>query len=206
MRLSIWRLTLGTAIAMFPMQAISEMVVDSTSGCHVFVDYPQPGEVTHWSGSCVSGFAEGEGRLVSSNGTDLTGEFKDGKPFNATGRSFLVLNIGIKKVVGTTFKDGLGYSYPAKRTAEDAAAYSAALRSKIVPLIAPATPIEGNPVVIVQLTLSFRGDVLNVKVVQPSGQVEWDEAVLRAVREAKNVPVSPFGDYIVQASFRPKSE
>lgn len=206
MRLSSWKLSIGAAIAMLHMHAMSAMVTDSTTGCQVFVEYPQPGEVTHWSGPCVSGFAEGEGRLVSSNGTDLTGEFRSGKPFNAKGRSFLVLNIGIKQVVGTTVKEGLGYSYPAKRTAEDAAAYSAALRSKIVPLIAPATPIEGNPVVVVQLTLSFRGDVLNVKIVQPSGQVEWDEAVLRAIREAKSVPVSPFGDYTVQASFRPKPE
>ena len=30
---------------MLHMHAMSAMVVDSTTGCHVFVEYPQPGEI-----------------------------------------------------------------------------------------------------------------------------------------------------------------
>ncbi|BCL90022.1 hypothetical protein ACNRD9_22735 [Ralstonia pseudosolanacearum] len=44
--MSVWKLSLGTAIAMFHMHAMSAMVVDSTTGCQVFVEYPQPGEVS----------------------------------------------------------------------------------------------------------------------------------------------------------------
>ncbi len=54
-----------------------DWIVVENQSCQVHNPYPEPGETVTWSGGCVDGKAEGEGRLVwrtSDGSTDLTYE------------------------------------------------------------------------------------------------------------------------------------
>ena len=65
-----------------------------------------------------------------------------------------------------------------------------------------------NLIVVVHFGIKDNGDIIGLKIVQPSGDLSYDESVLRAVRKSSPLPVPPesyrkdFAD--VEISFRPK--
>ncbi|RQP26499.1 hypothetical protein [Piscinibacter terrae] len=109
-------------------QAHAELVTDAATGCQVAVPYPGAGEITHWSGECTNGRAQGTGTLTSSNGTFLQGEFRDGKPFNAKGRTVLRFNNGSSVLASDIYDNGSG-------------------TSSAITLPQPASPVQTAPLV-----------------------------------------------------------
>jgi hypothetical protein len=56
-------LTISGAVPAATQPAAGQFVADPLSGCKVWNPHPQPGETVAWSGPCLSGLAEGAGRL-----------------------------------------------------------------------------------------------------------------------------------------------
>jgi colicin import membrane protein len=65
-----------------------------------------------------------------------------------------------------------------------------------------------NLMVVVHFSIKDNGDIIGLKIVQPSGDLSYDESVLRAVKKSSPLPAPPesyrkdFAD--VEISFRPK--
>jgi hypothetical protein len=52
--------------------------IEASSGCKAFVSHPAAELTVSWSGTCANGYAEGEGKLIWSNGTRFEGEVHGG--------------------------------------------------------------------------------------------------------------------------------
>lgn len=74
------------------------------------------------------------------------------------------------------------------------------ISSKIRALLLLPPALSGNPEAVFQLRLLPDGEVLEVRLVKPSGQPAYDEAVERAIRKASPLPLPV--DRTVAARFR----
>ena len=78
-KLSAWSIVLCLAPMLVHAQA-SGWLADPKSGCRVWAGRIGAGAGFTWTGSCVEGFASGQGTLTWANGNRYQGELRDGKP------------------------------------------------------------------------------------------------------------------------------
>ena len=66
--------------------------------------------------------------------------------------------------------------------------------------------IQGNPMVEVEVELLPNGEVVNIKIIQPSGLDAWDEAVIDAIKRLRVFPKRDDGTVFrkLHLTFRPK--
>ncbi|WP_052877893.1 energy transducer TonB [Chromobacterium subtsugae] len=67
------------------------------------------------------------------------------------------------------------------------------VKAKVTPLVQIPPGIQGNPAVVLRITLLPTLEVKTVQLVKSSGQAAYDDAVQRAVWEAKTFPKLPAG-------------
>lgn len=87
--------------------------------------------------------------------------------------------------------------------------YAAKVQSRVRPLVQLPPELKGNPKAVVQVQLLPTLEVRAVKLLQSSGSPAYDEAVQRAIWEAKTFPALPSGMGFnevrqIRLEFRPK--
>lgn len=87
--------------------------------------------------------------------------------------------------------------------------YAAKVQSRVRPLVQLPPDLKGNPKAVVQVQLLPTLEVRAVKLLQSSGSPAYDEAVQRAIWEAKTFPALPAGMGFnevrqIRLEFRPK--
>lgn len=94
----------------------------------------------------------------------------------------------------------------ASKSHPQAPSYGQQIGAAIVPHVALAEPIEGNPVVQVRVVTRPDGDVVDAQVIESSGNPDWDRSVRRAVLKAGRIPPNVDGTVppVLIISFRPK--
>lgn len=84
--------------------------------------------------------------------------------------------------------------------------YAQRIRAAILPHIAFANESDGNPVAEVKVTTRPDSEVIDVELIESSGNKDWDRAVRRAVLKAGRIPLDINGKVppVLIISFRPK--
>ncbi len=85
--------------------------------------------------------------------------------------------------------------------------YSAIANAAIKPNVVFTEDFEGNPLAKVEVRLQSNGTIISSKIVQPSGNTNWDNAVLNAVRKTGVMPKDVDGtlpDTILILEFKPR--
>lgn len=76
----------------------------------------------------------------------------------------------------------------AQRSAGPSGSYGGKVAAKVKPNIVYPDAISGNPRAEVEVRLSPDGTIVGKRLVQPSGNKAWDEAVLRALDKTETLP------------------
>ena len=86
------------------------------------------------------------------------------------------------------------------------ASYAGRIRARIKPNIVFVDEIIGNPLAEVEVRTSADGSIISRKLLKPSGDKAWDEAVLRAIDKTEKFPADTDGRIpsAMIISFRPK--
>lgn len=86
------------------------------------------------------------------------------------------------------------------------ASYGAKVVSAVRPNIVFTSAVNGNPSAIVEVTTAPNGEIIGRRLVQSSGNSDWDQAVLRAVDKTRRLPLDENGQVPtpLQIKFRPK--
>jgi colicin import membrane protein len=94
----------------------------------------------------------------------------------------------------------------AAQNAAPSAGWVGRVKGKIRPLIIYAEEGPTNPQADVQVTLGPDGRILGTKLLKPSGDADWDRAVLRAIDKAEMLPRDTDGRVppVIILSFRPR--
>jgi len=85
--------------------------------------------------------------------------------------------------------------------------YSAIARAAVIPHVVFTEAFNGNPLAKVEVRLQSNGAIISARVVQPSGNTNWDNAVLNAVRRTGVMPKDVDGtlpDTILILEFKPR--
>jgi len=85
--------------------------------------------------------------------------------------------------------------------------YSAIARAAVIPNVVFTEDFEGNPLAKVEVRLQSDGTIISSRVVQPSGNKNWDNAVLNAVIRTRVMPKDVDGtlpDTILILEFKPR--
>lgn len=85
--------------------------------------------------------------------------------------------------------------------------YGAIARAAIVPNVVFTEAFDGNPLTKVEVRLALDGTIISSSVVQPSGNKNWDTAVLNAVIRTRVMPKDVDGklpDTILILEFKPR--
>ena len=85
--------------------------------------------------------------------------------------------------------------------------YSAIANAAIKPNVVFTEAFEGNPLAKVEVRLQSDGTIISSRVVQPSGNKNWDNAVLNAVIRTRVMPKDVDGtlpDTILILEFKPR--
>jgi len=85
--------------------------------------------------------------------------------------------------------------------------YSAIARAAVIPNVVFTEAFDGNPLTKVEVRLQSNGTIISSKIVQPSGNTNWDNAVLNAVRKTGVMPKDVDGtlpDTILILEFKPR--
>lgn len=85
--------------------------------------------------------------------------------------------------------------------------YSAIARAAVVPNVVFTETFDGNPLAKVEVRLQSDGTIISSRVVQPSGNDNWDKAVLNAVIRTRVMPKDVDGklpDTILILEFKPR--
>jgi colicin import membrane protein len=85
--------------------------------------------------------------------------------------------------------------------------YSAIARAAVIPHVVFTEAFDGNPLAKVEVRLQSNGAIISARVVQPSGNINWDNAVLNAVRRTGVMPKDVDGtlpDTILILEFKPR--
>jgi hypothetical protein len=83
--------------------------------CEGTLPIPLLGENVAWNGACKNGRFDGQGRLkgaVEDGATIIEGEFRDGRPMDASGRAMLRLADGTREMARITVMDGQAKTEP----------------------------------------------------------------------------------------------
>lgn len=85
--------------------------------------------------------------------------------------------------------------------------YSAIARAAVIPNVVFIEAFDGNPLAKVEVRLQSDGTIISSRVVQPSGNDNWDKAVLNAVIRTRVMPKDVDGklpDTILILEFKPR--
>lgn len=84
--------------------------------------------------------------------------------------------------------------------------YAGKLKAHIRPHIVFTDAAAGNPAAEVEVRAASDGTILSSRLLKPSGNAEWDEAVLRAITKAQTLPRDENGRVPspIEITFRPK--
>ena len=85
--------------------------------------------------------------------------------------------------------------------------YSAIARAAVIPNVVFTEAFDGNPLAKVEVRLQSDGTIISSRVVQPSGNKNWDNAVLNAVIRTRVMPKDVDGtlpDTILILEFKPR--
>lgn len=202
----------GNAIA----QTEAQWIEDPRNGCKVFNNRPETSETITYDGECKNGYADGEGTVVWfkdqifiqkgegswkkgkmngkgtyewSNGDRYLGDFVESR---RTGKGVYIRPTGEKYVgdfVNGKFNwfDGTYYSANGKEPFTEG--YSARIRAKIKQNIT-FNPINanGNPTVELEVNIDLSGLIINRKILKSSGDLNWNNAVLKAIDKTVQIP------------------
>jgi len=195
-------------LTMLPFGAVADWVTEGVAGCSVFVEFAAMDERSHWTGDCQNGKAHGSGVLTSSNGTRIEGEYREGRPFDASGREpIVVLGNGRRLMAMVTYAAGFSTRYgtgPKQPSPEGSSSHAARIASVVRANLVHTSPIAGNPVAVVDVRVDGEGRVLLATIVSSSGVLSWDQAVLRAIEKTGVLPLD--GGQIpsrLELAFRP---
>ena len=86
--------------------------------------------------------------------------------------------------------------------------YGAIARAAVIPNVVFTEAFDGNPLTKVEVRLQSDGTIISSRVVQPSGNDNWDKAVLNAVIRTRVMPKDVDGklpDTVLILEFRPRS-
>lgn len=100
------RTLLAVVGALIPLAASGTPWITEPEGCLVVSAKEGASVASRWSGVCAAGKASGNGVLMASDGTFLSGEFRDGKPYNAFGREPMVNYGGQRSIIVATYTNG----------------------------------------------------------------------------------------------------
>jgi TonB family protein len=156
--------------------------------CVVDVFFPAPNEKATWSGQCVDGRVAGHGKLVSSSGTRLEGEFRSGIAFDAEGRVSTPRNDGQRVLIGAKFTAGRGDFYHLPKQPAEYQAYAQSLAGTFRKFIVFSDRPTPAPVAVVEIAAEPDGKVKSYRLRESSGYTKWDEAVMRAVSKVPFLP------------------
>jgi len=86
------------------------------------------------------------------------------------------------------------------------ASYAGRIRARIKPNITFSDDVDGNPKAEVEVRVAPDGTILSRKLIQPSGNKAWDDAVLKAIDKTETLPRDTDGRVqpVMVISFRPK--
>jgi colicin import membrane protein len=86
------------------------------------------------------------------------------------------------------------------------ASYAGRIRARIKPNITFNDDLDGNPKAEVEVRVAADGTIVSRKLLQPSGNKAWDEAVLKAIDKTETLPRDTDGRVqpVMVISFRPK--
>ncbi len=95
----------------------------------------------------------------------------------------------LKRMLGQAGATGApGSTGTALKDAAPSASYAGKLIARIKPNILLTETITGNPAADVEVRASSTGSILSRRLVKPSGNKDWDEAVLRAIDRTGELP------------------
>lgn len=95
----------------------------------------------------------------------------------------------LKRIQGLAGATGSpGASGTALKDAAPSASYVGKLIARIKPNILFTDTLSGNPAAVVEVRASPTGTILSRRLVKPSGNKEWDDAVLRAIDRTGELP------------------
>ena len=112
----------------------------------------------------------------------------------------------IKRMLGQASSQTATPGGTAARSSGPSASYAGRIRARIKPNIVYADDGPGNPVAEVELRLAPDGTIIGRKLLKPSGQSAWDEAVLKAIDKTETLPRDVDGQVpsLMVIVFRPK--
>jgi colicin import membrane protein len=95
----------------------------------------------------------------------------------------------LKRMLGQAGATGApGSTGTALKDAAPSASYAGKLIARIKPNILLTDPVSGNPSADVEVRASPTGSILSRRLVKPSGNKDWDDAVLRAIDRTAELP------------------
>lgn len=94
----------------------------------------------------------------------------------------------------------------ALQSAAPSASYGGRIKARIRPNIIYSDPGNGNPIAEVEVRAAPDGAIIGRKLVKPSGNAEWDQAVLRAIDKTEALPRDVDGRVpsLLVISFQPR--
>lgn len=94
----------------------------------------------------------------------------------------------------------------AQQSSGPSASYGGRIKARIRPNIIYSDTAPGNPVAEVEVRVAPDGTIVGKKLVKPSGNAEWDQAVLRAIDKTETLPRDTDGRVpsLIVISFQPR--
>lgn len=112
----------------------------------------------------------------------------------------------IKDQLWGTGAGNTGEGKEAKTTGGPSASYPGKVKARVKPNVTFTEDIAGNISTDVEVRVAPDGAILSQKLLKPSGNKAWDEAVLRAIAKTASLPVDENGTAppVLVLSFRPR--
>jgi colicin import membrane protein len=113
----------------------------------------------------------------------------------------------LKRIAGLAgASGGPGATGAAQQSTGPSAGYAARIRARIKPNIVFPDSSGGNPSAEAEVRLSPDGTIISRRLLKPSGDKDWDEAVLRAIDRTEVLPRDENGRVppVIVLTFRPR--
>ncbi|TDM09185.1 MAG: hypothetical protein C4K60_07690 [Ideonella sp. MAG2] len=94
----------------------------------------------------------------------------------------------------------------AAKSAGPSAGYAGRIKARIRPNIRLLDPVSGNPEATVEVRVTPDGTIIGRRLLKPSGDKAWDEAVLRAIDKTERLPRDTDGSIpqVFEIKFNPQ--
>lgn len=168
-----------------------QFVETDRPNCVVDLFFPLPNERVTWSGECSNGRVAGRGKLVSTSGTELEGEFRGGAPFDAEGHISTPRKDGQRVMIGAKFTAGRGDFFKLPQQPRVAQSYGQKLESAFKQFIVYTDKVDKTAppaVAEVEVEAEPDGKVKTFRLSESSGNKKWDDAVLQAASKVNRLP------------------